>query len=143
MNKYNYTNNTKDDGRKKDVLLDTSSINIILEDNHLLKKFFDKIHNINAVAVVPFTAFSEISDNLEVFHKFLNFYKKQDNLIIIWETLDERIKREIDIPIESNIYFKKDIDPYKIFDENCYKENNNKKLKEAWGKTVRIHRSLL
>ena len=106
MDRYNYTNDIKDDKRKKDVLLDTSSINIILKDNHLLKKFIEKIHNINAIAVVPFVAFSEISDDQEVFHKFLTFYKKQDNLRIICEPLNERIKREIDNPMESNLYLK-------------------------------------
>lgn len=117
---------------KNDVVLDTSSINRILKNQDLLEIFFEKLNTMNSKAVVPFTSFSELSVDSDIRRQFHNLYKKKE-LRIIRESLNERIKREIDSPIISNLYFNKSVDISKI-DHNCYKDNkkDNEYYKRKW-----------
>ena len=135
MKSYNYSAFLEEDGKEKNgIVLDTCSVDKIINNANLLETFFKKLSKLNSRAIIPFAAFSEISDNQEVFQRFNNLYKKKNDLKIIWEPLDYRIRREIESPIESNLYLKKEIDLYKTVDEDCYKKNvqYNKNLKKVW-----------
>ena len=117
-----YFDSVENNNKKKDIVLDTSSINKILKDTDLSKKFFDKIFQINAIAVVPSTALCEISNDPdpETFKKFNALYKQEENLRFICERLDERIKREINHPIESNEYANKEVDLDRLFNDTRF-----------------------
>ena len=119
--------------KKNDIVLDTSSINKLLEDQDLLTSFFKKLNIMNSKAVVPFTSFSELSVEPKILCKFNNLYKEKEELRIIGEPLNKRIKREIDSPIISNLYLDKNIDLYNK-PTNCYEDNkkSNEDSKEKW-----------
>ena len=122
---------------KEDVVLDTSSVNTLIRDNDLSNKFFSAINKRNSNVVIPYKAFSELSNDIDVLKKFNCFYQKHQSLKIS-EPGYEKIKREINCLNTSNLYFKREIDIFSIVNE-CHEENkqHNNKQKKAWKQNCR------
>ena len=125
--------------KQRTIVLDTSSMNQLLKNKDLLTPFFDKVKNLNAIVVIPLTALSEISINNEIFNDFKNIYLKKDLLKIICEGPRQMMRREIDMPIEFYLFFRKNMDSTNIFsniDKSIIEKEkqNHKKMKKAWKK---------
>ena len=122
---------------REDVILDTSSVNTLIRDNDLSNNFFSTIDKRNRNAVVPYPAFLELSNNIDVLKKFNSFYQNHLNLKIS-EPVHERIKREINSLNESTLYFKKEVDIFSIGSK--YYEENKKYVdgrKKGWKQTYK------
>ena len=121
------------DQKKNDVILDTSSVNKIIQDNNLSNNFFETINKRNYRAVIPYAAFSELSNNDDILQKLNYIITKQNIDLRIGEPVFIRIKREINNCIKSNSYLKKDINIFGIAKE-CFEPNrkHNREKKKRW-----------
>lgn len=116
---------------KKDIVLDTSSVNKIIKNDNLSDLFFKIVNKKHYRVVVPYKAFSELSNDYNILNKFNDIYQKNINLRI-GEPVHEKIQREINYPIESNLYLKRDIDLFGIAKE-CYEDNKQHNIKQKTG----------
>ena len=57
------------DQKKNDVVLDASSVNKIIQDSSLSNIFFETVNKQNYRAVIPYAAFSELSNNDDILQK--------------------------------------------------------------------------
>ena len=114
--------------KQREIILDTSSMNKICEDDDLSIRFFSKIQDIEGIVALPLNAFVEISIHKSTFNQFNKIYRQKNCLKIIIESTPKRIKREIDKPIESKLYLKKDVDLL------IYINDESRKFNEEWKK---------
>ena len=107
----------------------------------MFSQFFDKAKNMDSIVAISPIAFSEISSHYETFSGFRKIYLKEGLLKIIQEWPSQIMKREIDTPIESYLFFRKKdvnlsvINRKKTIREKQYNEGLKKKWKENFQQT--------
>ncbi len=130
------------DEKRKDIIIDTSSINTLISKKDVLNHFFDVVNNKNYRAVIPYDAFREVSEKKDIL-MFLNTMYDKHHHLRIGVPPKEMIKLEIEQPILSNFYLKKDVDIFQeVIDGNSIVRHSNKQQKSAWKevcKQVRNH----
>ena len=120
---------------KKEVSLDTSSLNVIFKDDDLYNRFMSEIKKKDFRVIIPWDALVELSVDKEMIKIFLQ--KKihdQAETIQICEPVPCLIRREITNKIKGYHYLnKEDISP-EIFDDEILDEQKDfvRKQKKLW-----------
>ena len=129
-----------EEGNQSDIVLDTSSMNELIDNTNLSNNFFNILNKKGNKAVIPYAAFSELSSNRDIIKKFSKIYQDNVNLRVSERTI-ETVRREINNPIKFILYIDKDTDLLKIAEKH-YENNKQHNIegKNAWKQANQINK---